>query len=173
MTQFGLGALIALSTFLRRLKMSSCISNNVIYQPRYSKGVDARITAFPLVVRNKAEALEYYTEKVGFEKKTDYAPSSTYRYVSVGPRGQDLELALWQVGTPDPTGWINNPKPGSSPPIVLRVEDCRRTFAEMRSRGVEFKQAEPEEYAWGITATFSDPDGNLFSVNQFLSNSPW
>ena len=43
----------------------------------------------------------------------------------------------------------------------MNVDDCKKAFNELRSRGVEFKQAQPEEYAWGISATFSDPDGNL------------
>ena len=131
--------------------------------------IDARITGFSLVVKNKEEALEYYTKKVGFEKKTDYT-NYGYRYVTVGPKGQDLELALWEVGSPDPSGLSSNWKPGSGPPIALRVDDCRKIFAEMKSRGVEFKNAQPEEYFWGIQATFSDPDGNLFQVNQFKAN---
>ncbi len=127
--------------------------------------MEAKIAAIPLVVKDKAKALDFYTNKVGFEKKTDYTQGS-YRYVTVGPKGQDIELALWQIGSPDPTGWVKNVSPGG-PPIVMRVDDCRKTFAEMESRGVQFKQAQPEEYAWGVSATFSDPDGNLFSLNQF------
>ena len=48
----------------------------------------------------------------------------------------------------------------------MRVDDCKKAFAEMKSRGVQFKQARPEELPWGVSATFSDSDGNLFSINQ-------
>jgi catechol 2,3-dioxygenase-like lactoylglutathione lyase family enzyme len=126
--------------------------------------MDARITSIALVVKNKAEALEFYTEKVGFEKKTDYT-NGAYRYVTVGPKGQDLELALWQEGSPDPTGSSSQLKPGICPPIVMRVDDVRKISAELKARGVQFKQ-EPQEYAWGVSATFTDPDGNRFSINQ-------
>jgi predicted enzyme related to lactoylglutathione lyase len=129
-------------------------------------GMNAKIMQFTLVVKNQEAALEFYTKKVGFEKKTDYTPPSSYRWVTVGPKGQDLELALFQAGTKDPKGWSSNWKPGIGPPIVLRVDDCRKAFAELKSRGVEFKQAQPEEYPWGVSATFADPDGNLFSMNQ-------
>jgi len=137
--------------------------------------MEIKIAQFTLVVKNQAHALEFYTEKVGFAKKTDFTPPGSYRWVTVGPKGQDLELALWQVGSPDPNGWARSWKPGMGPPIVLRVDDCRKTFSEMRSRGVEFKQTQPEEYPWGISATFSDPDGNLFSINQLppRSSSSW
>ena len=129
----------------------------------------ARIAQFTLVVKNQAEALEFYTKKVGFEKKTDVTPPGSYRWVTLGPKRQHLELALWHVGSPDPNRWASEWKPGRTPPIVMHVEDCRKTFAEMKSRGVPFKQAEPEELPWGVSATFSDPDGNLFSINELPS----
>jgi catechol 2,3-dioxygenase-like lactoylglutathione lyase family enzyme len=128
--------------------------------------MDAKVTQITLVVKNQGEALEFYTRKVGFEKKTDFTPPGGYRWVTVGPEGQDLELALFQIGTPDPNNWSSRWEPGRGPPIVMRVDDCRKAFAELKSRGVEFKQAQPEEHPWGVSATFTDPDGNLFSINQ-------
>jgi len=131
--------------------------------------MDARITSIALVVKDKGEALKFYTEKVGFEKKTDYT-NGGYRYVTVGPKGQDLELALWQEGSPDPTGASGQLKAGMYPSIVMLVDDVRKTSAELKARGVQFRQ-EPQEYAWGISATFADPDGNRFSINQFSTGT--
>jgi predicted enzyme related to lactoylglutathione lyase len=132
-----------------------------------------RITQLTLVVKNQDAALEFYTNKVGFEKKTDVTPPGSYRWVTVGPKDQDLELALFQEGTADPNGWSNQWHPGGNPPIVMNVDDCRQAFAEMKSRDVKFMQEKPAEYAWGISATFADPDGNLFSINQRPNASPW
>ncbi len=131
------------------------------------------ISQFTLVVKDQTAALDFYTQKVGFEKKTDVTPTGRYRWVTVGPAGQDIELALFQAGSQDANGWYANWKPGGGPPIVMRVEDCRKTFAEMKSRGVRFAQEKPEEYPWGISATFSDPDGNLFSINQRPAANSW
>ena len=135
--------------------------------------MEARITQFTIVVKNQEASLEFYTQKVGFEKRTDYTPPGTNRWVTVGPRGQDIELALFQAGTNDANGWSSRWQAGNNPPIVLRVDDCRKAFAELKSRGVEFKQAQPDEYAWGISATFADPDGNLFSINQPPASASW
>ncbi len=135
--------------------------------------MNAKITQFTLIVKNQQDALDFYTNKVGFVKKTDFTPPGSYRWVTVGPKDQELELALFQAGTKDPNGWSSGWKPGVNPPIVMRVDDCRKTFAELKSRGVEFKQEQPNEYAWGISATFSDPDGNLFSINQFPGSPSW
>ncbi len=133
--------------------------------------MDGKVAQITVVVRNQEAALDFYTEKVGFEKKTDFTPPGSYRWVTVGPKGQDLELALFQAGIADANSWSSHWRPGSAPPIVLRVDDCSKVFVELRSRGVEFKQAQPEEYAWGISATFADPDGNLFSINQRRSSA--
>jgi len=130
--------------------------------------MDAKISQVTLVVTSQAGSLTFYLEKVGFEKKTDVATPGGYRWVTVGPKGQDLELALWEVGSatdPEQKAWSKNWAPARAPPIVLRVSDCRKTYEELSSRGVEFPQV-PKEYPWGIAATFRDPDGNLFSLSQ-------
>ena len=130
--------------------------------------MDGKISQITLVVTNQAQALEFYTQKVGFEKKTDVPLPDGHRWVTVGPAGQELELALWEVGSatdPAQREWSKRWAPATAPPIVLRVADCRKTFEELLSRGVEFPQP-PKDYPWGTAATFKDPDGNLFSVSQ-------
>ena len=120
--------------------------------------MNAKITHVALVVKNQDEAVEFYTKKVGFEKKADYNPPGGERWVTVGPKGQDLELVLIQAGT----AGANN----SSTHITMSVDDCKKTFAELKSRGVQFKQ-EPLEHPYGMSAKFFDPDGNTFQINQF------
>jgi len=130
--------------------------------------MDAKISQVPIVVTDQKRALEFYTEKVGFEKKTDFTSPQGYRYVTVGPKGQPLELALWTVGSsvnPEQTEAAKQWSPGRIPPIVLLVADCRGTHQELSERGVKFLQP-PMDHPWGVSATFVDPDGNLFSVSQ-------
>jgi len=130
--------------------------------------MDGKITHIALVVTNQARSLEFFTEKVGFEKKTDFTAPGGYRYVTVGPKGQDLEMALFEPGSaadPSQKEWSKNWSPARAPPILLRVTDCRVIHRELKERGVEFTQA-PVEHPWGTAATFRDPDGNLFSMNQ-------
>ena len=130
--------------------------------------MDGKITQVTIVVSNQSKALEFYTQAVGFEKKTDHTPPGGYRWVTVGPKGQDLELAIWEMGSaadPAQQEWSRHWAPGKSPPIVVRVADCERIFKELSSRGVQFPQP-PKKYPWGTAATFKDPDGNLFSLSQ-------
>jgi predicted enzyme related to lactoylglutathione lyase len=130
--------------------------------------MDGKITVIGLVVTNQTRSLEYFTEKVGFEKKTDVNFPGGHRYVTVGLKGQDLEIALFEPGTaadPSQEEWSRNWAPARTPPILLFVPDCRKAHNEMSARGVEFLQP-PMDHPWGTVATFKDPDGNLFSMNQ-------
>jgi len=81
--------------------------------------MDGKITVITLVVTNQARSLEFFTEKVGFEKKTDVNPPGGTRWVTVGPKGQDLEISLWGVGSavdPSQQELANRGPPGRLPP---------------------------------------------------------
>ena len=127
--------------------------------------MDAKITQATLVVKNQAEALEFYTKKLGFTKKMEFSYPNGTRWVTVSPRGQDMQLALWQAGWPDATGVSSSWRAGQGAPIVLNVDDCRGAYEELKSKGVEFRQ-EAHEAPYGVVAFFSDPDGNLFEILQ-------
>lgn len=130
--------------------------------------MEGRISAISLVVSNKSRSLEFFTEKAGFEKKTDFTGPGGYRYVTVGLPGQELELALFELGSepsPEQKELSKRWAPGSLPPIVLLVPDCRTVHRELTARGVKFLEP-PTDHPWGTDATFADPDGNLFSVSQ-------
>ncbi|MCI4360978.1 MAG: VOC family protein, partial [Thermoplasmata archaeon] len=101
-------------------------------------------------------------------KRTDVNPPGGARWVTVAPKGQELEIALWAVGSgvdPSQQQVSKRWEPARSPPMVLVVPDCRKAHEELSARGVEFLVA-PFDHPWGTSATFKDPDGNLFSMNQ-------
>jgi predicted enzyme related to lactoylglutathione lyase len=124
--------------------------------------MNAKITHVTLAVKNQDEAVEFYTKKIGFEKKADYNPPQGERWVTVGPKGQELELVLLKKGTAGVTV--------SSSHITMSVDDCKKTTAELKAQGVEFKQ-EPLEHPYGVSAIFVDPDGNSFQINQYPKRS--
>ncbi len=129
-----------------------------------------KIESVSLLVKDKAKALKLYTEKVGFEKRTDVTDRG-YRWVTVGPKGQDLQLELWQTGSLDPTWSSRSWKPGNAPPTVLLVDDCYKMYAELKAKGVESRR-ELEEYPQCVSAAFSDPDGNLFTIRGLPQRHP-
>ena len=128
--------------------------------------LEGKVSQITLVVRNQSAALQFYTEQVGMEKRTDVRPPGRGRWVTVATPGGDLELALFEIGSavdPKQQAWSKQWAPGRAPPIVIRVPDCRKAYQELSSRGVKFPQL-PEEHPWGTAATFVEPDGNLFSI---------
>ena len=48
---------------------------------------------------------------------------------------------------------------------VFHVDDCRKTYEELKKRGVQFKGA-PEDRFYGVEAVLSDGLGNWFSMTQ-------
>jgi Glyoxalase/Bleomycin resistance protein/Dioxygenase superfamily len=48
---------------------------------------------------------------------------------------------------------------------VLETDDCRRTYEELKAKGVEFIR-EPKEMPYGIEALFRDDSGNFYSMGE-------
>ena len=115
-------------------------------------------------VRDQDEALEFYVGKLGFEVHTD-ARNGDYRWLTIQCPDQDgFQLGLFKPQAPivdDATAEALNAAvaKGAMPPLVLVVEDCRKSYDEMRARGVEFIQ-EPTERYGNVDASFRDPSGN-------------
>jgi predicted enzyme related to lactoylglutathione lyase len=53
--------------------------------------------------------------------------------------------------------------------VFLTTDDCRASYEDLRSRGVEFVEA-PEERPYGIDCGFRDPSGNHFRLTQLAAN---
>jgi len=125
------------------------------------------LTHVTIVVKDQNAALEFYTKKMGFEKKADYQNPGQPRWLTVAPKGQNIEMVLWQAGMgSDPNLPLSHKQPGIGTRWVLEVDDCRKTFAELKARGVKFKDPQPREAGWGMAADLSDPDGNHFTIHE-------
>jgi catechol 2,3-dioxygenase-like lactoylglutathione lyase family enzyme len=124
-----------------------------------------------IYVLNQNEALRFYTEKLGFEVRTDVTMGD-YRWLTVGPKGQpDLEIVLSEV---KPGGTFDEETVGHLRALlakgaigagVFEADDCRATYEELKSKGVEFISP-PQEQPYGIEAVFKDNSGNWFSLTQ-------
>jgi predicted enzyme related to lactoylglutathione lyase len=117
-----------------------------------------------VVVKDQEKALEFYTHAMGFEKKADYTLPGHPRYLTVSPKGQAIEIVLWPAGAEEDRMPASHKQPGNGTRTVLQVEDCRTTFAELKKKGVRFKDSEPLVEGWGVAADLTDPDGNPFTI---------
>jgi predicted enzyme related to lactoylglutathione lyase len=125
-----------------------------------------KLTHVTVVVKDQEKALTFYTDQLGFVKKADYTQPGHPRYLTVSPDGQDLEIVLWPAGAEQARMPPSHQQPGNGTRMVLLVEDCRKSFAEMKEKGVRFKDPEPLVEGWGVAADLVDPDGNPFTIYQ-------
>ncbi len=110
-----------------------------------------------IVVKDQDAALDFYTNKLGLEKRTDLNFKGMPRFLTVAPKGQkEPEIVLVKAGA---TGI--QAAPGGQTGMIFRTDNCKKDFETLKARGVKFIN-EPTELPFGLQAVFSDPDGNLF-----------
>lgn len=133
-----------------------------------------RIATAQLWVHDQDEALKYWTDRVGFEVRSDVtvAEMGNFRWLTVGPPGQtDVAIVLMAIPGPPMVDPATNEQlrdlmgKGLAGTVFLTTDDCRRTYAELKERGVEFI-GEPEEQLYGIDVGFRDPSGNNVRLSQ-------
>lgn len=123
-----------------------------------------RIIYTTLFVTDQAKSLDFYTKMLGFEKRADYSGPEG-RFLTIALNGQGPEVLLWS-GTPG-RATETSAAPISVPgPLIIESDDLREDFSVLRSRGVQFADAEPEDYPFGVRVTALDPDGNRISLRQ-------
>ena len=139
-----------------------------------------KIASAHLWVHDQDVALQYWTEKVGFEVRQDVSLpdlDNTFRWLTVGPRGQD-DVSVVLMAVPGPPVMDaatqqevrNLTAKGFAGTIFLTTEDCQTSFEELRSRGVEFTE-EPHHMPYGIDCGFRDPSGNSVRLTQLADVS--
>jgi len=131
----------------------------------------ARLSHASIYVDDQDSALEFYTKKLGFEVRHD-AKMGEFRWLTVGPKDQrELEIILMPLNpgphmSEDTVSKIRALlKTGALGAGVFQTADCKKTYEELSSRGVEFTSP-PQERPYGIEATFRDDSGNWFSLTQ-------
>ena len=120
-----------------------------------------KIVYVTVFVKDQDKALEFYTKVLGFEKRVDSPKPDGPRGLSVGLKGQDLQLVLWP-GTP---GQGQSYKGLSTAAYTIETKDCRKAFELFKARGVKF-DTEVLESPLGYVAVFQDPDGNRLQIRQ-------
>jgi len=131
-----------------------------------------KLTHAPLVVSNQDEALKFYADILGFEKRADYQQPGKPRWLTVAPRGQEVELILVKGD------YVVDPRPpriadSGGNHWVFLTNDCRKDFEALMARGVKFKDPKPVDAPYGVAAYFTDPDGNHLSMLQPVQKTEW
>ena len=115
-------------------------------------------------VDDQAKALDFYTNVLGFQKKTDIPLGSASWLTVVSPEQPDgtellLEPSDHPAVRPYKTALVEDGIPATS----FAVDDVQAEFDRLRSKGVRFTQ-EPTEMGGVTTAVFDDTCGNLIQI---------
>jgi catechol 2,3-dioxygenase-like lactoylglutathione lyase family enzyme len=123
-----------------------------------------RINLTSVLVDDQDKALRFYTEVLGFQKKTE-VPLGDHRWLTVvspdDPNGTELVLEpdAHPAAKPFKDALVGDGIPFTS----FAVDDVREEFARLQSLGVEFAQ-EPVDMGPVTTAVFDDTCGNLIQI---------
>ena len=133
-----------------------------------------QLTHVQVWVHDQDEALAVYTEKLGMELREDVTVPElgNFRWLSVGVPGQD-DVAITLMAVPGPPVFEEETRKqiqellakGASGGLFFAADDVRKSYEELKSRGVEFTQ-EPTEQPYGLDAGFRDASGNHFRMAQ-------
>jgi catechol 2,3-dioxygenase-like lactoylglutathione lyase family enzyme len=125
-----------------------------------------------LYVTDQDEALDWYTNKLGLEVRSDVTMEEAgMRWLAVGsPEQPDVQITLMIPGPPPLSDQQGDEvkrllAQGALNGLIFQTDDCRKTYQELSARGVEFTEP-PEDRFYGVDAGFRDPFGNAFRLVQ-------
>ncbi len=125
-----------------------------------------KIKVTSVQVDDQEKALRFYTEVLGFKKKTDFSQGS-YRWLTVAspeePDGTELQLAL--NDNPAAKAYQQALFQQSQPAAMFFTDDVQAEYERMKGRGAEFTMP-PTDVTASIIAMVKDTCGNLIQVTQ-------
>jgi catechol 2,3-dioxygenase-like lactoylglutathione lyase family enzyme len=117
-----------------------------------------KIATVVIPVSDQDRAIEFYVEKLGFDKRTDVPFGNGYRWVEVAPGDAVTTIAL---APPPPGTSTGNRETG----ISLHTDDIDAYHAELKANGVD---VDPEVSRMGAPVPplfwLRDPEGNTLMV---------
>ncbi len=125
-----------------------------------------RINLSSIMVDDQEKALKFYTEKLGFVKKTDMAIGE-YRWLTVtspdGPEG--VELVLEPMGFPPARDYQRALFAAGIPITAFLSSDIQAEYKRLAKLGVIFR-SEPQAMGAITSVLFEDTCGNLVNLVQ-------
>ncbi len=123
-----------------------------------------KINLASVLVDDQEKALRFYTDTLGFVKKTDVPVGDARWLTVVSPEAPDgVELVLEPDSHPAVRPFKEALVRDGIPWTSFAVDDCRAEFERLRSAGVVFTQ-EPVDMGPVVTAVFDDTCGNLIQI---------
>ena len=129
-----------------------------------------------LPVSDVDRAKAFYCDKVGFRLDVDHRAGEDFRVVQMTPPGSACSISIGKGITPA--------EPGSVHGLHLVVTDIEAARSELVQRGVDVAEIfhfgpngqapgpDPERRDYGSFASFRDPDGNTWVLQEVKPPRP-
>jgi len=116
-----------------------------------------------LVVEDYDDAIDFYTQKIGFELIEDTKLSEEKRWVLVKPKGAtETAILLAKAANTEQKSRIGN-QTGGRVFMFLYSDNFWRDYHLMVEKGVKFVR-EPKEEVYATVAVFADLYGNQWDL---------
>ena len=148
--------------------------------------MDMKLEVLVIPVSDVDRARQFY-ERLGFRLDIDFTGNQEYRIVQVTPPGSEVSIIFGNG--------ITSAQPGSIDRLVLAVYDIDAARKELLSHGVEVSEVfhdpagslgggfhvggharasglDPQRRSYGSYASFSDPDGNVWLLQEIRERLP-
>jgi catechol 2,3-dioxygenase-like lactoylglutathione lyase family enzyme len=145
-----------------------------------TKPLAMKLEVVILPVSDAERAKQFYAS-LGWREDADFVFTDDFRVLQFTPPGSDASI-IFGTGV---TGAV----PGSAGNLLLAVDDVEAARAELIERGVDVSEVfhgvaftadgsrrepgpDPERQSYGSYATFADPDGNEWLLQEVTSRLP-
>jgi len=144
---------------------------------------ELRLEVIVLPVSDVDRAKRFYADDLGWRLDADVAAGDDFRIVQLTPPGSACSI---QFGTN-----VTTAAPGSAQSLYLAVPDIDATRSDLLARGVDVSEVfhegapgarfheagrvagpAPDRTTYGSFATFSDPDGNGWLLQEITTRLP-
>jgi catechol 2,3-dioxygenase-like lactoylglutathione lyase family enzyme len=118
-----------------------------------------RIAVVSIPVADQERSKQFYSELLQFKVVRDEPMGPDQRWIQLAPSASSSTITL--------VTWFDAMPPGSMQGIVLQTDNVHREYKSLQGRGL--KLSEIKTAPWGIYATFEDPDGNGWVLQEMAS----
>ena len=127
-----------------------------------------RIYATSVLVDDQEKALKFYTEVLGFVKKTE-VPVGEYKWLTVVSQKEQsgVELLLEPMGFEPAKEYQKALKDAGIPHTSFAVDNLNEEYERLTSLGVEFS-VQPQEMGPVMMAVLDDTCGNNIQLVEML-----
>lgn len=126
---------------------------------------ERHIGSIAFLVKDYDEAVNYFTQCLGFSLLCDIDKGDESRWIQIAPTANgNTSLVLVRASTAEQRATIGN-QTGGPVLLFLHTTDFWRDYQQMKNKGVTFLES-PREEEYGTVAVFEDLYGNKWDLIQ-------